>query len=128
MRDIEIVLRQFISADAAITALVGERVYFSTDLPGEYDPSVGPAILARLRGGSQDYSNQILDPSMQYQCYAIDEATARQVYFALYDLFNDQAGLHVQQSRLETQGQLLRDSESAWPYVLVGFRHWVVND
>ena len=132
MVDVEAVIRAHLVAQTtpaleALYALTADRIYASQSLPTDYRPADGPAILFTTRGGGQDYSSAILRPSVQYRCYAKDEEKARDAYRALYDALNDQSGVGITQSRLETQGQLLTDPESTWPYVLCAFQHSIRN-
>ena len=132
MVDVEAVIRAHLVAQTtpaleALYALTGDRIYASRSLPPKYRPANGQAILFSTRGGGQDYSSAILRPSVQYQCFGLDEGAARTAYRALYDALNDQSGVGITQSRLETQGQLLTDPESTWPYVLCAFQHAIRN-
>jgi hypothetical protein len=125
--DAEKVIRAYLATDDALNRLVGERIHAGTHLPPGYKPMDGPAILFAVRGGSQHYSNAVLQISAQYQCFAATDALAREVARALYDALNDQAAQGIKQSRLEAPGQLLADPETGWHFVFSAFRHWLVN-
>lgn len=128
MVDAEKVIRDFLLLNAALVALVDDRIYAGVDLPPGYKPGDGPAVLFAVRGGADSYHSGTFWPSCQYSCYAATEREAREVYRALYDALNDQAGVNINQSRLETPGQILRDQDTDWPFVLTAFRHWIRNE
>ena len=128
MTDVEAVLRAYLVTVTALTALVGQRVYASVDLPAGYTPvGNGSALLFGVRGGDQAYSSHQLQPSVQFRCYAETEAKARLVAQALYDALNDQHAAGIKYARMETLPQLLREPEVDWPYCLGFFRVWMDN-
>ena len=112
-------LRAHLAATLADT--FEERVYAGTDLPDGYKSSDGPAILFRLRGGSQEYHNQLWRCSVTLRVYADDEATARSASGEVVDQINDQRNGKLVWMRMEdgTLPTLLRDPETDWPYMLM---------
>jgi len=128
MRDFEADNRTFLLANSALRLLVDQRVYAKINPPTNYRPEIdGACIVFGVRGGGFNSQNDCLfSPSVQYRCYAESEASAREVYFALVDALNDAAysGIHA---RLETLGQLARETDTGWPFVFCSFSHTVVN-
>jgi len=101
----------------ALAGLVGGRIY----CPRLPENAVLPAIGFFTRGGtSTPYIPDILTPSVQFDCWAADPITARQIYRALYDSL--QGIQHVKvtigavdyfilSAREEVQGQDLVDTD-----------------
>lgn len=127
MTDAEATLRDHLLTNAALTALVGTRVYAAPNPPAQYTPASGACIVFGVRGGVDNYSGATLEPSVQYRCYGPDLATARRTSRALYEALVDKPGVHVRQSRLETLPQVLTDPETGWDYVWSAFKHWLAN-
>lgn len=127
MVDVHAVVLTYLLSVTALTDLAGTRIWPGVDLEEGYDPGDGPAILFNRRGGPVAYHNATLEASMQYQCYAATMPEADEVDRALADALNDKAAIGIRQSRLEVQGQPLRDPDTGWPYVLSFYRHWIVN-
>ena len=64
------VIRDFLIAQATLTALTGTRIYGETATPPPgYNPGQGAAICFRRRGGIDDYSDALQVPSVQFKCY-----------------------------------------------------------
>ena len=105
-----------------LIALVSDRI-FCPRLPENEDLTNGPAISFFTRGGtSTPYIPGIPEPSVQFDCWAIDASLvsgfiiARQVYRALYDALqgiqNVTVGSYQIMSAIEeVQGQDLVDIE-----------------
>jgi hypothetical protein len=128
VRDENKTLRDFLLTNAALVVLVGARVYAGIDMPAEgYKPSVGGAITFRARGGAVDYSDALLDPSMQFKCYGETPALARAVYAALYDALHQARGGLVRHAWCDVIGQDLLEPETGWPFVLAYFTVRISN-
>jgi len=127
MTDVEAIIRSWLAAIAAITALTGQRIYADTELPPTYAPADGPAILLIRRGGGQDESGHVLRPSIQFRCYGETTVLARQLDRTLFDGINDQRYGSIKWSRCEVQGQLVRDPATGWPYVISFYTFHVGN-
>lgn len=110
----------------ALRELVGDRVYYGTDLPEGYQPGAGPAVLFKRRGGRALLS-AVLEPSMQYECYGATLSVAEETYRALCAALDGQSGPGIKQSVLEMPGEPMRDPETGWPLVMTAFKHWLSN-
>jgi len=80
--DTNSIVRAYLVTDAALTALVGTRIY----CPRLPENATLPAISFFTRGGtSTPYIPGIPSPSVQFDCWADNSIDAREVYRALYD-------------------------------------------
>jgi hypothetical protein len=121
--DILFSLRNYLIVQDPIDFLAGDRIYAGPFLPREYIPEQGPALLFSIRGGGQDYSSQVLNPSIQFRSYALNLEEAMGLDRALYDSLNDRCCCEeIKMARLETLGQPLHESQTGWPYVLSFWR------
>lgn len=84
--DTNSVIRAYLATCTTLTALVGSRIYWPR-LPENVPIAVQlPAVSFFTRGGtSTPYIPGIPSPSVQFDCWADNPITARQVYRALYD-------------------------------------------
>lgn len=83
------IIKTYLDTCATLTALVtvpvGIQIYCPR-LPENVDLSIAPAVSFFARGGtSTPYIPGIVNPSVQFDCWANSLITARQVYRALYD-------------------------------------------
>ena len=127
MTDIEAVVRAYLATVAGITALTGARIYAGVDLPAGYTPSAGSALIFSIRGGGQDFSSHVLAPSMQFRAYGATEAAARALDQALYAGLNDVKAGSINWARCEVLGQIVREPETGWAYVISFYRVLMTN-
>jgi hypothetical protein len=85
MDDTNAIARAYLVTQAGLTSLVGgasPRIY----CPALPEGATLPAISYFTRGGnSTPYIPPIVEPSVQFSCWADNLITARQIYGALYD-------------------------------------------
>jgi len=82
LADTNSILRAYLVTNAALVAVVGTRIY-APRLP---ENAVLPAIGFFTRGGtSSPYIPDLPVPSVQFDCWADNPITARNVYRKLYD-------------------------------------------
>jgi hypothetical protein len=116
------VVREFLLTGAALRDLVGERIYAGRDVPVVgYKPEDGPCVAFRVRGGGPDYEDALLNPSVQFKCYAGNEVEAYAAYGALYDHLHNGHGAGILHAEIETLGELLEEPETEWHFVLTFF-------
>lgn len=129
MVDSEDVVRDYLLSVPAVTAITGTRIYIGTNLPDTYKPAAGAAILLKVRGGSPDYSGAIMQPSIQFQCYAATGLEARRCARALYDALHNAASGQIMQARCETLPQMLAEPETnpPWYFALSFYRVHIRN-
>jgi len=127
MTDTDTVLRAYLATRAALTDLVGARLYASAELPAGYNVSQGPALLFSTRGGGQEYSSRVLDPSYQFRAYAATEMLASEVNRALFDVLNDAKAPGILSARLESFPALLTEPETGWKFFLSFYRLMMTN-
>jgi hypothetical protein len=119
-------LRDFLAANAGLTALVGTRIYAErTEPPEGYKPGQGSCVCFSI-SGSVDYSDAFQNCRVQFKCYGKDEVEANQVYRALYDALNRQSGQYVRWAINQTLGQTLREPDTKWVFVLTYFSVWIL--
>ena len=131
MRDALAVARAWLSTIPEVSAIAGARVWAGRYLADGYKPEQGPALLIGLRGGQQDYSNQVLTPSLQLRFYGATEADASRLQRATHDAINDRRSPanHILFCRLEdgTYPTLLEEPGSKWPYYLAYYRLFIME-
>jgi len=127
LTDVDAVVREFLASQTVLTNYTDDRIYASVDMPAGYTPEDGPAVLFGVRGGGQDYSSKVLEPSYQFRTYAKTERQAREVDRALYTALNDQKFGLVKSAVMETMAQLLAEPETGWPVMLTFYRLLVGN-
>lgn len=131
MIDVAKAIRDYLIAQGALTALTGERIYAETDVPpAGYQPSDGACICFRMRGGTVDFSDAILWPSVQFKCYGSDDVEANTLYRVLFDVLHGvpEPSAVVRAAYLETAGETLAEPETGWPFVLTFYRMMIANE
>lgn len=126
MIDIEATVRARLVANVALAALTGPRIYASVTLPAGYQPSLGPAVIFNVNGGSPDYA-PVLRPTLMFRSYGLTEAIARQTDRAVFDALHDYRGGAVMSVRNDVLGQLLAESDTQWRFVLSYYKAMLLN-
>lgn len=116
-------LREFLTAQSAITTAFGTRIWAEVDAPQPgYKPSAGKALVFKIRDGYiPTETAAYLAFSFQFKCYGPNELAAYQGYMTLFDALNFAANQHIKSAEAEVLGQSLREPDSNWPYVLAFF-------
>jgi hypothetical protein len=127
-------VRDFLLTNGPLVALVDTRIYPDMETPpAGYEPTDGPCICFKRRGGSQDYEAVNLFPSYQFKCYGeiggtqSPEASAEEVYRALFEALNYQSTYLIKSVEMEAQGQPLLEPDTGWKYTLCFYRLQVLN-
>ena len=82
LADTNTILRAYLVTQVALTAIVGTRIIS----PRLYENCILPAVSFFTRGGtSTPYIPDLPIPSVQFDCWADNPITARNVYRKLYD-------------------------------------------
>lgn len=82
MKDTNTILRKFLSEQNTLTDIVGDKIYCPR-IPERVDL---PALGFFTRGGtSTPYIPDLVEPSVQFDCWAESPIAARGLYIALYD-------------------------------------------
>ncbi|MBX3016005.1 MAG: hypothetical protein KF832_31075 [Caldilineaceae bacterium] len=115
------VLRSYLASQAALTTLVGTRLYAGRLYPPKNYLPGQRAICFNGRGGQLDYTAQLLRESMQFKCYGADAVDAMNLYGVLVEVLHDQQGAGFWHAGLEVTGYPLQEPETDWPFVLVFF-------
>lgn len=125
-------LRQFLVANAALTALVSTRIYAARNSPIEgWKPGDGACVAFKRRGGGQDESGAMISSSFQFKCYgtggsvSAQIASANAVYRALRDALNYKTSLAILGAQEEGRGSTFGtplETAGDFPYVLCFFR------
>jgi len=112
--DTNSIIRTYLITCATLTALVGTRIY----CPRLPENAILPAVSFFTRGGtSTPYIPGLLEPSVQFDCWADNSMDAREVYRALYDNLQGKQNLVTGTTQgiisaiEEVQGQDLVDVE-----------------
>lgn len=124
------VVRELLLASSALSTLTEGRIYADPELPTDYLPSQGVAIVMSLRGGGDDYSGKTLDPSIQFAIYGPgdDMGAAWNVYREMKVYLDDAKSAEVMSAWMETGGQLIPpSSRGAWRAVFAGWRFLIHN-
>jgi len=112
--DTNAIIKTYLDTCTTLTALVSTRIY----CPRLPENAVLPAVSFFTRGGtSTPYIPGIISPSVQFDCWADNPITARQVYRALYDNLQGKQNIATGSTQgiisaiEEVQGQDLVDNE-----------------
>ena len=124
------ILRDYLVADAGLSALVSTRIYAARDVPPEgYKPSTGSCLVFKRRGGPPtDESGQVIVNSYQFKCYGSggndnqQVINAEAVYRALYDALHFQSTYDILGAEEESRGSSLPETDTGWMFVLAFFR------
>lgn len=82
MKDTNTIIRQFLSEQTTLTDIVGDKIY----CPRIPERVSLPALGFFTRGGaSTPYIPDLVEPSVQFDCWADNPIDARGLYIALYD-------------------------------------------
>ncbi len=129
MIDAPKIIRDYLAAQAGLTALTGTRIYAEVDTPPTpgYTPDDGGAVCFKIRGGSVDYTAAILKASVQFKCYGATEVAANQVYRALHDALDEAAAGTFKSAIQENLGQTLQEPDTGWYFTLVFFTVMVID-
>lgn len=126
MIDVGAVLTPLLAADAAIAAQVGSRVWGGLDAPVVgYTPSVGAAIVFRVRGGSLtgEQRSVLVEPSVQFKIYGATDLVADATYRALADFFaRSPLPWPLRAAVAESLGMPLNEPDLDWPFILTYYR------
>ena len=118
----------YLEAQAALTAITSGRIWADVAMPpADYKPADGVGICFKLRGGSDDDTNEVLSGSFQFKIYAADEPTARSAKRILYSVLQDAKNKNILSSRRESLGVTLKEPATDWTYVLVYYSIMVLN-
>ena len=120
MVDAPEVLKSFLAAQTALTALLGDRLWPQRTFPIEgYVPSDGQALVFRSRGsGTVDYSGNVYTLSWAFKAYGESELDADRLYRTLFDVLQDAKGAGLFRAALEVGGQPLQEPIIGWDYSL----------
>lgn len=122
MIDAPLLIRNYLTSKAALTARVGPRIYAERDVPPPaYKPGDGDAIAFKIRGGRADYEDALLNPSVQFKVYSTSEASAWVTYRALHDALHNGYSATVLHAEEEGVGQCLEEPDTDWVFVLSFF-------
>lgn len=114
-----------LSAQAAITAIYGDRIYGGSSYAAGYGLDAGPALRVAVRGGVPDVEFPILRPvSFMIESTGEDEATAAAHLGAIWDVLIRLRSGTILICNPETEVQTIIDERTTWP---VAFSFWEVT-
>lgn len=124
------ILRDYLVADAPLTALVADRIYAAREVPVKgWKPNSGACVVFKRRGGPPTgESGQVIIVSYQFKCYGggandgQQTLSAEAVYRAVYDRLHFAQSYDILGAELEVGGNILPEPETGWPFVLAFFR------
>lgn len=126
MVDANLLVRQFLLAQPAVTSLLGANanssIYCSYDLPEHFDPSLGPAIqIFRLGGHTHEEIKPLVEARVHVRVWADceQELLASMVYAAINDTLHGACNVGLPSgtivNALEVTGPLeITDPETGW--------------
>jgi hypothetical protein len=119
MVDVCAVVRTYL---AGLGAFSGVRLYAERDEPPvNYNPSQGPALVFKVRGGNLNYPSVFVMASMQFKCYGITNVVANDVYLSLINALHDARTNTILSAEVEVLGQILEEPQTLWTFVLCFF-------
>lgn len=108
---------------ADLSPVFGERVYGDPSLPTDYTPDDGAAVTFTIRGGADDYSTHLLDPSVQFSIFGPDAETRWRAYRLLRNALNTAQTAKIISAWCEAGGQQAEPvREGEWPFVFTAWR------
>jgi len=130
MIDDQKIIRDHLVSVAALTTLVGSRIYAGRETPPEaWKPSSGACIVFKRRGdrflGEDDV---VVSASYQFKCYGSGGNLNQQVlssnavYRALVDALHVEQGYKIMGAQKEAGGDTLVEPGARFPFVLAFFR------
>lgn len=127
MKDELLAIRNHLLSKPVLAALVDTHVFAGRNVPppGYSLRDSGPCITFKVRGGLTDYEDALLEPSIQFKCYAETELLAQEVYRALFDALQTAHGAYLLHAQLEQAGQQLEEPETQWPFILTFYKVFV---
>ena len=129
MIDVSERLLDFLRDQIGVTVLAGSRIYAERVVPPtDYQPSDGPCLCFKRRGGPIDYTGEVLAPSFQFKCYGATEYDANGLYRALYDALNYPQDARVKAAEIEAQGEVLEEPDTDWIFVLCFYSVMIFNE
>ncbi len=103
--DTNSVIRAYLVTQAALTALVGPRIY----CPRLPENATLPAVSFFTRSGiTNPHIEKIVSPSIQFNCWAESPIAAREVYRALFDALQGIQEINVGNLVIGTDGKTYR--------------------
>jgi len=131
--DTDVILRTYLLTNAALTALVGTRVY----CPAAPENATLPNVTFFTRGGrATPYIPDMPNPSVQIDAWADDPLEARSIYRAVYDALQGIQNVavvvgattyHIEGAEEEVQGQDLVDVDIPGRYRCLSFWSIIVK-
>ena len=131
--DTNAILREYlITSGTDLYTLCGTRVYMNR-IPEQEFTNASPGLLARVTGGTVDYSVPVQRPTYQIRCYGgttsgeMRDSDAMQVARALADVLKSAEMKTVTSGTIlyaeqVTANQPLVDPDTGWPFVLVQYQ------
>jgi hypothetical protein len=125
MIDAPDLLRDFLLGNAALTAIIGNRLWAEVNTPPEaaqYKPSQGAAIVFKSAGGGMEAADTVVRVRWQFKVYGPDIYSIRAAYLALVDCLHDTRGHGgILSSLLEVPGTMLAEPDTDWLFMLAFF-------
>lgn len=90
----EAVMIDFLRTKPIWAELAG-RIHAGPELPKDYQPKQGAAILLSVRSMGQDYTRAIAQTVMQFTVYAFDATKVRETETLLYEAINDKSSANI---------------------------------
>ncbi len=123
-----------LEADAPLVAFFGANIFAALDTPPEgYQPTDGPCLVFKKRGGGQDESGRVQTVSFQFKSYqgltagGQINASANSGASTLWDALNYNPSYYVLGAQQEGQGADLIEPDTGWLYVLSFYRAQMRN-
>ncbi len=133
MGDTNSIIRAYLVGQSGITDIVGARIY----CPRLPENAELPALGFFTRGGtSTPYIPYLVEPSIQFDCWADDPIEARSLYMAIYDALQgiqdesvviDGDTFHILSAIEEVQGQDLQDIDIPEYFRVLAFFKILIN-
>lgn len=122
MNDVNTALRQYLEK-TALGAYVGNHLYAGVDVPPVgYKPTDGPALCFKTRGGRIADSEAVIDASVQFKCYGVDQVEADTCYRTLVDSLHVHGAALVRWAFVDVIGQPIVEPATGWYAVLTFFQ------
>lgn len=111
-------------ASAALTSVVGQRVWGGSPLPpkaANYDPSQGGAVCAQTIAGRDDYTDLLRHDQVQFKCYAETRAEADTLAGTLHSALQNVRTAKFKWARRMLTARILSEPDTGWIYAFVQY-------
>lgn len=120
-------IADYLTTVSQVTTLTGSRIWAGEDTPAKgYTPTVGGAIVFRVRGGPEDHAPHYARPSVQFKCYAATRAAAYTLALTVKAALDEMHLAGLPTGQVETMPNLINEV-NGWPMAVFFYEFLAVS-